>query len=245
LVDGVLSVGPDTNEATLQRLYQGLLGRSGDPAGMSSFDAQLAAGVSKAAVANEILNSPEYIGINGTQTPTQLVTTLYQGLLGRAPEDGAVASWTNAMAQGASAGDVAIGIADSAEAKAHLAPATAQVFVANAAGTLAHELYQTGLGREVELASLPYYQAAYLTQTPAQIADGIATSSEFLTDHGSQSNSEFVTSLYQAGLGRAVDQAGLTSWTTALANGASRSDVLLGIATSPEAASHLTHNLSA
>jgi hypothetical protein len=53
-----------------------------------------------------------------------------------------------------------------------------------------------------------------------------------------------VTSLYQAGLGRAPDQAGLVSWTTALNNGASRSGVLLGIATSPEAAGRLTYNLN-
>ena len=60
---------------------------------MSSFDAQLSAGVSKATVASEIMNSPEYIAPDhGTQTPTQLVTSLYQGLLGRLPEAAGLAS---------------------------------------------------------------------------------------------------------------------------------------------------------
>ena len=30
LTDATLSVGPDTNEATIQRLYEGLLGRGND-----------------------------------------------------------------------------------------------------------------------------------------------------------------------------------------------------------------------
>jgi hypothetical protein len=95
------------------------------------------------------------------------------------------------------------------------------------------------------LAALPFYQTAFLTQTPAQIAAGIAASPEFLADHASQSNAAYVTSLYQAGLGRAPDVAGLASWTSTLSTGAlSRSAVLLDIATSPEAAAHLTHNLN-
>jgi hypothetical protein len=246
LVDGTLSVGPDTNEATIQRLYEGLLGRSGETAGISAFDAQITAGVSKATVATEFLSSNEYIADHGTQTDQQFVASLYQGLLGRAPEAGGLAYWTGALAQGASRGDVASAIADSDEAKSYLAATTAQVFVPNAAGTLTHELYETGLGREVELAALPYYQAAYLTQTPSQIAAGIAASPEFLADHAGQSNSAYVTSLYQDGLGRAPEAAGLASWTGALNSGTlSRSAVLLGIATSPEAAAHLTHTLSA
>ena len=141
---------------------------------------------------------------------------------------------------------MAVGIADSAESKAYLASTTAQVFVPNAAGTLVHELYETGLGREVELAALPSYQAAYLTETPAQIAAGIAASPEFLADHGNQDNATFVTSLYQDGLGRTPDHAEVASWTVPLVSGAySRSTVLLDIATSPEAKGHLTANLGA
>jgi autotransporter passenger strand-loop-strand repeat protein len=246
LVDGILSVGPDTNEATLQRLYEGFLGRGGEPAGMSYYDAKLTAGVSKATVATEMMHDPEYIAKYGTQTPTQLVTRLYQGMLGRAPDPAGLAGWTAALAQGTSPGAVAIGIADSAEAKTYLAAATAQVFVPNAAGTLAHELYETGLGREVELAAMPNYQAAYLTQTPAQIAAGIAASPEFLADHAAQSNSDYVTSLYSNGIGRTPEPGGLASWTAALSSGAlTRGAVLLDIATSSEAAAHLTYNPSA
>jgi Domain of unknown function (DUF4214) len=246
LADGTISVGPDTNEATIQRLYEGLLGRSADAGGISAFDAQLTAGVSKATVATEILSSNEYITDHGTQTDQQFVTSLYEGLLGRAPETAGLASWTSALAQGASRGDVASAIADSNEAKSYLAATTAQVFVPNAAGTLVTELYETGLARAPDQGGLQYFTAAYSTETPSQIATEITASSEFLADHAGQSNSAYVTSLYQDGLGRAPDTTGLDYWTAQLNSGAAtRSDVLLSIATSSEATAHLTHNLTA
>jgi hypothetical protein len=109
-----------------------------------------------------------------------------------------------------------------------------------------HELFETGLGREVETAALPYYKAAYLTQSPLQVAASIASSPEFAADHAGQSGEVYVNSLYQAGLGRPADPQGTAFWAGQLSSGgATRSDVLLGIATSGEAAAHLTHNLSA
>ena len=246
LTDGTLSVGPDTNEATIQRLYEGLLGRGSDTGGLSGFDAQLTSGISKATVASEFLNSPEYVSAHGTPSNNQFVTSLYQGILGRAPDPGGAALWTGALNGGASRTDVAIGFADAAEAKSHLAPTTAQLYVPNAAGTLVHELFETGLGREVDLASLPSFKAAYATQTPAQLAADIAGSPEFINDHIGQNNAAYVSSLYQDGLGRAPDAAGSALWTGQLNSGsATRSDVLLNVAVSNEGAAHLTHNLSA
>ncbi len=246
LTDSTLSVGPDTNEATIQRLYEGLLGRGGDTGGLSASDAQLAAGISKTTVAIEILNSNEYLAGHGMQSDAQLVTSLYQGLLGRVPDPGGAALWSGLLGGGVSRGDVAIAIADSPEAKSHLAATTAQVYVPNAAGTLVHELFETGLGREVDLASLPSFKTAYATQTPAQFAAAIAGSPEFINDHIGQNNAAYVSNLYQDGLGRAPDAGGSALWTGQLDSGiATRSDVLLSIAASSEGAAHLTHNLSA
>ncbi len=246
LTDGTLSVGPDTNQATIQRLYEGLLGRGGDTGGLSTFDAQLTSGASKAMVASNFLNSPEYAAAHGTPSNDQFVINLYQGILGRAPDPGGTAGWTGTLNAGTSRADVAIGFADSAEAKAHFASTTAQVYVPNATGTLAHELFKTGLGREVDLASLPGIDAAYAAQTHAQLAADIANSPEFIADHIGQNNADYVSSLYQNGLGRAPDAGGSALWTGQLDSGsATRSDVLLNIASSSEGAAHLTHNLSA
>jgi len=246
LTDSTLSVGPDTTEATIQRLYEGLLGRGSDTGGLSGFDAQLTSGISKATVASEILSSPEYMATHGTQSNDQFVEKLYEIMLGRSADPGGAALWTGQLGGGASRGDVAVAIADSPEAKSRLAPTTAQLYVPNAAGTLAHELYKTGLGREVELDSLSNFKAAYATQTPAQFAAAIAGSPEFINDHIGQNNGAYVSSLYQDGLGRVPDAGGSALWTGQLDSGsATRSDVLLNIAVSSEGAAHLTHNLSA
>jgi len=246
LTDSTLSVGPDTTEATIQRLYEGLLGRGSDTGGLSGFDAQLTSGISKATVASEILSSPEYMATHGTQSNDQFVENLYEIMLGRSADPGGAALWTGQLGGGASRGDVAVAIADSPEAKSRLGATTAQLYVPNAAGTLAHELYKTGLGREVELDSLANFKAAYATQTPAQFAAAIAGSPEFINDHIGQNNAAYVSNLYQDGLGRAPDAGGSALWTGQLDSGiATRSDVLLSIAASSEGAAHLTHNLSA
>ncbi len=245
LTDSSLSVGPDTNAATIQRLYVGLLGRATDTAGLVTWDAQLSVGVSKASVADSILKSQEYVAGHGTPDDSQFVASLYQGLLGRPPEAAGAALWTGQLALGVSRGTVAAAIADSAEAKSNLATATAQLYVPSAAGTLVHELYETGLGREVEASVLPTYKAMYASTTPTQFATAITQSAEFMSLHAGQDNNAYVASLYQAGFGRAVDPGGLATWTDLLNSGASRGVVLLDIATSGEAAARLTHNLAA
>jgi hypothetical protein len=166
-------------------------------------------------------------------------------MLGRsAAADPASSFWTNILAQGGSRGAVAVGIADSAEAKTYLAPTTAQVYAPNTPGTLAHELYETGLGREVDLASLAGFKTGFATMRPLQLASVIAGSAEFAADHAGQSNAAYVNSLYQDGLGRSADAAGGAFWTGLLNSGqASQAGVLLGIATSSEAAAHLTSNI--
>ena len=73
----------------------------------------------------------------------------------------------------------------------------------------------------------------------------LAEFTEFAAYHAGQGNDAYVESLYQAGLGRPADASGLASWSTLLSNGgATRADVLLGVATSDEARAHLTYNLS-
>ena len=208
--------------------------------------------------------------MHGAQTGAQFVASLYQGMLGRSPDAGGLATWTNELSHGASRGAIAAGITDSVEAKAYFAADTARVGVATAAaftvssgamsiiklvgkpgdkdapGTLAHELYETGLVREVELGGLAAFKAAYASVPPAQFASGIASSAEFAALHLGQSNAAYVDSLYMAGLGRHPEAFGAILWSARLDAGlASRADVLFGIATSTEATAHLTHDLSA
>lgn len=244
LVDGTLSVGPDTQEAAAQRFYEGLLGRAGDPSGLSAFDATITAGATYSAVAAGFLGSAEYQAAHGAQTDAQFVASLYQGFLGRAPDAGGGAFYTGLLASGTSRADVAAGIGNSPEAKAYLAADTSHVWVQSTSGTLAYEAYQTGLDREVELTALGNVTRGLANGlTPLQLFQGIAGSAEFQGLHGAQDNATFVGSLYQDGLGRTPDASGGAFYTGLLNGGASRAAVLQDIATSPEASAHLTRSL--
>ena len=112
--------------------------------------------------------------------------------------------WMNQLAQTGQAA-VLQGIADLPEAKRALASTTARVWARSDAGTLTHELFYTGLGREVELtpgAGLPFWTNILATNTPQQAAALFVQSVEFQSDHATQDNATFVKSLYDAGLGR-------------------------------------------
>ena len=244
-VDGTLSVGPDTNQALVQRLYAGLLGRGSDPGGLANYSEALSAGATPGSVASTLLSSAEYAADHGTQTDSQYLNSLYQGLLGRAPDPSGFSTYTNALAAGATRADVAVTIANSPEAKTYNAGATAELFVRDPNGTVVHELFETGLAREVDLTAIGPMSGALASgaETPLQLAQFIVGSPEFMSLHAGQSDTAFVTSLYQSGLGRAPDPTGLQSYVGALGSGAAtRAGVLLAISTSPEAATHLTGN---
>ena len=243
LTNGTLSIGPDTTQALVQRLYEGLLGRGGDTFGLGGFNAMLVGGGSPATVATSILNSGEYQALHGapaSQTDTQYVTSLYQSFLSRAPDQAGLAGFVNVLSQGTSRGEVAANVAQSAEAKADLAGATAHLWVPDPQGALVTELYESGLGRAPDLASLQAWkQQLSAGLTPLQLSQAIATSAEFNADHAGSSSAAFVTSLYQAGLGRAPGAAELQGWVGQLQAGAGSTNVLYGIATSAEAGVHL------
>lgn len=178
LTNGTLSIGADTNEAVVQRLYEGLLGRAGDTGGLTLYDGLLSNGVAPAAVATDLLNSPGYQTLHGTLSgisDTQFVTNLYQDFFGRSPDLAGLNSWLTAIAQGTSRGQVVAGFAQSDEAKAFLAADTAHVWVPNVDGALTTQLYATGLGRTPDAAGLQLWvQALQSGLTPAQMAMDLA-----------------------------------------------------------------------
>ena len=243
LTNGTLSVGPDTTQALVQRLYEGLLGRGGDTAGLEGFNAVLVNGGSPATVATSILTSAEYQSLHGalaSQTDTQFVSSLYQGFFSRPPAQPELTGWLNALAQGTSRRQVAADFAQSTEAKTDWASATAHVWVPDPQGALVTELYETGLGRAPDLTSLQAWeQQLNAGLTPLQLARDIATSAEFNAEHAGSSNAAFVTSLYQDGLGRTPSASELQGWVGQLQAGAGSTNVLYAIATSAEAGTHL------
>ena len=244
LVNGTLSVGPDTNAAYVQRLYEGLLGRSADAGGLASFSGALDGGADPAAIAEAFLNGDEYQTLHGPLASTgdaQFVISLYEGMLGRAPDPAGLANWTAALAQGATRGQVAAACAQSAEAKTYLGVDTTRLWVPSSDGALVTQLYGTGLDRIPDLAGLQgWTQALAHGLTAAELAQDMVGSAEYQALHAGQDATQLVTAFYQDGLGRAPDAAGLQGWVDALQSGTSQASVLLACATSAEAAAHLS-----
>jgi hypothetical protein len=239
-VDATYSIGTDTAQATIQRLYEGLLGRGQDGSGASFYQTLMTAGSSTPVVAQDIMNSPEYTSQTGTQTNQQFVNTLYQNLLGRTGPDESF--WTNLLSDGTSKADVASGVANSDEAKSDLASDTSNLFDYNPLGESANAMYETGLGRDVDLGALHTINSYGTTYTAQQLSQTMTIAPEFTALHAGQSNADYVNSLYQNGLGRAADTAGSNFWTGLLSSGqATRADVLLGISQTTEAIDHNTY----
>lgn len=245
LVDGVIGVGNTSTEAGLQRLYKGLLGRFGDATGLGYYDAQRSGGLPLAGVAAQIMAGPEYASLHGTQTDAEFVGSLYRNFFGRDTDSAGAASHLAQLAAGVNRSVVAETFANSAEAVQKLAGSTRQVLARDGIGTVINQVYQAGLNRTVDQDGLATYKALLSTGAlPADLAAAIAASSEFAELHGVQSNAAYVTGLYQSALSRTPDAGGLQAYAGQLSAGtATRADVLLAIATSPEAMARLPTSL--
>ena len=88
-------------------MYQDLLGRSPDDAGVSYWTGRLTAGAQPADIAWGFAGSAEREG--------QRIRALYQTLLGRDPGQSEVDYWVGAFLQGAPSEDVAAGFVSSTE----------------------------------------------------------------------------------------------------------------------------------
>ncbi|RMQ11695.1 hypothetical protein ALQ10_05124, partial [Pseudomonas savastanoi pv. glycinea] len=129
-------------EASALRLYDGLLGRDADLGGVQNFTSLVNAGTSLTDIANQFVNSDEFVNIS-TLAP---INTLYNELLGRTTgaDSGGLQTWQTLLANGGTLGDVAAGIAGSAEART----------LDQSNGDFVRDLYQVALGRSADQAGL-------------------------------------------------------------------------------------------
>jgi hypothetical protein len=112
---------PSQSDAEIARLYYGILDRAPDAAGLATWEAAFAGGLSLSSIAQDFLSSAEYTSRFGTPSNTQFVTQLYEGALGRAPDTSGLNGWVSDLNAGVSRATVALGIAESPEAMGHLA----------------------------------------------------------------------------------------------------------------------------
>ncbi len=244
LVDGVLSVGTATQEAFVQRLYLGLLGRPADQPTLGAWVQLLDSGTARTAIAADFLALPEYLQRASSGGEPGFIAALYAGFLGRAPSAEELAQWLSAPVQSVGrAGQVAI-IADSPDAQTYAAAATAKLFARDPAGTFVHDVYEAGVGREVELGALPGWKAFLALQTPLQVAAEIMGNPEPVAEHAGQTDVQYVTDLYMRALGRTPSPADLALALGLLQPGLlTRATLTMEVALSGDAQPHLVSDM--
>jgi hypothetical protein len=190
-------------------LYQDVLGRPADAAGLATFTGQLSAGTSRSTVAEELLTSTEY--------RQDLIASYYQQYLGRPADGGGIATFLTLFSHGASAENVQAAIMGSAEF-ANRSGGSDDGFVA--------ALYQDLLNRPVDAAGLATFTGQLATGTSrSAVVEELLTSTEYRND--------LIASYYQAYLDRPADGGGISTFLGQFAQGASNDAVqasLLGSA---------------
>jgi hypothetical protein len=140
---------------------------------------------------------------------------------------------------GASRSDVVTGFSESSEFRAKTSVDVDAYMTSQFSGEhqgAVYRLYKATLNREPDSEGLVGWLGSLDTgeQTIQMEARGFVESAEFRNTYGALSNSQFVTLLYRNVLGREPDQGGLSAWSNALDQGASRADVVVGFSNSSE-----------
>jgi hypothetical protein len=185
-----------TDAAFICSLYEHVLGRAADAAGLSIYEAQLSAGIPRSAVAEELLTSTEY--------RRDLIATYYQQYLGRPADSGGIATFLNLFAHGADAENVQAAIMASAEF-ANRTGGSDSGFVG--------ALYQDLLNRPVDAAGLATFSGQLAAGTMrSAVAEELLASNEY--------RGGLIASYYQAYLGRPADSGGTSTFLAQFALGA-------------------------
>lgn len=150
---------------------------------------------------------------------------LFDGLLGRDADNSGAEFYGNAAQSGASLSSIADAFLSSAEYKG----AVASDFISEAFTNL--------LGRTAEDTAVTYWQDQLAAgKSEADVAALISTSAE--AQANGQSNTDFISALYETALGRTADTTDTSYWVGALIGGNSRADVVSSIFGSAEASHH-------
>jgi hypothetical protein len=237
--DGYETFSPNDAAAEVYRLYEAVLGRAPDQAGLTSWTNELNSGVSLQTVAENFVDSSEFQVNNGSLDYADFVKLLYTDVLHRAPDQTGLNFWYDQLSLGVmSEAQVVLGFTQSAEDIADLALPIQQhgLWVGNTNAAEVARLYDTTLGRLPDPTGLAAWTTALSNGTSLQtVVNGFVNSAEFQTHYGPLDNTDFVTQLYENALHRAPDAAGLYFWTNQLTtNNMTRAQVVLGFSDSNE-----------
>lgn len=234
--DATLTFDPDSNAAFVMRLYDSVLNREPDAFGLDSWLDTMAAGMSKAGVAQRFIASPEFAAKTGQLSNADFVEFLYMSSLGRPSDPGGKQGWVNALDQGMSRADVVIGFSESAEHRGLTADVLGRgLWITDENFQQVTALYDTFANRLPDQQGLLDWTTGIKNGMSLNaVAAGFAASPEFAQRTAGMSNEALVDFMYMNTLDRAADPAGRQDWVNGLNNGLSRGDLLLGFSASAE-----------
>ena len=220
------------DDSMVYALYDGLLGRAPDSAGLTQWMAHLQGGDSLRDVAQAMMASPEAQARMGGLDDHAFVERLYEDTLHRHGDDAGLKGWDNSLSHGSSRADVALGFVMSDEHLSHIK----SVFDAGDVGRLYYGL----LNRAPDAGGLHDFRDAleHGASLP-DIAQAFLASPEYQAKSAGSSNAGYVDDLYEHALGRHADDTGLHHWQDMLEHGTSRATVAAMITDSVEAHHHL------
>jgi hypothetical protein len=210
------------------RLYEQVLNREPDSAGLQAFVDQINQFGSVVPTVLAFLHSEEFL--NRHTTNEQFLTICYHTFLSRDPDPAGFTAFLNALQAGQLTRDNLLDIfLDSPEfaAQASFLPPLSPL------AAFVTTLYVRILGRGPDPAGLQGF-VAQLQQnfTVLPTVQAFLASPEFVARH--TSNTEFVTLLYRVFLNRVPDAAGLATFVALLNQGTTRDQLLAQFAASPE-----------
>ncbi|AWN42710.1 peroxidase family protein [Methylobacterium durans] len=241
------TVGHDMRsyEGQVYALYDAILDRAPDAAGLEGWVGALRGGASLRDIADSFLHSAEAQAKFGALDDRGFVGHLYETALHRSGETAGLDSWTGAIAHGASRADIAVAFALSGENVAGMQGALAAgIYVDDHAATDAARLYYALLDRAPDAAGLQNWTQALkggLAETG--MAQAFLGSGEYQSKHGGLNNAEYVDMLYENALGRHAEAGGLQYWADAIQHGVSREEIATAIVHSQEAHEHLAYHI--
>jgi uncharacterized delta-60 repeat protein len=202
---------PTPSERYVIQLYQDLLGRAADPAGLASWSGLLDAGTPRTQVALAITQSQEY--------RQDEVQALYAHYLYRNADPAGLAAFTQLLVSGGTVEQVAAAMVSSAEYYQNRSGGTNTGFL--------DDLYHDALGRTIDPSGASFFRQALTDgEGRGQVAAALFGSTEYRQD--------LVQSYYRNYLHRPADASGLADFVNALADGTTDDQVLATVLGSEE-----------
>jgi hypothetical protein len=228
IAEGIVSWNP--NAASVRRLYIATLDRGPDDGGLQNWTNALNAGQSLNSIVTGFINSAEFSNVYGALSNSAFVTTLYNNVLGRAPDSAGLNSWVSQLNSGTSRETVVLGFSESAEFKntSEFRNISGQVF----------RMYDSAFNRTADAGGFSgWWDSMYGGTSIGEIANAFINSAEFTATYGaigSLTNTQYVERLYLNVLNRTADSGGLSYWVNELVNGMTRANLLVTFSESTE-----------